>query len=273
MPLPLPGSLSPSKVSTFTECALAFRFSAIDRLPEPPSVPATKGSMVHRALELLFCEPAAERTPQRAISLLEVAWGEFEDEGALAGLGLDAAGRADFLADATEMTTRYFGLEDPTRIEPIGLELKLEAHVGDLALRGIIDRLDRTDDGDLIVVDYKTGKTPPLAQEQARLGGVHFYALMCEQAFGVRPREVQLIYLGSDPQIIVATPSEQSTRGVERKVTAIWSAIERACDHDDFRPKPSALCSWCAFKSFCPAFGGDPDAARAALDSAPAPAR
>ena len=54
MALELPDSLSPSKVSTFTDCALAFRFSGIDRLPEPPSVPATKGTLVHAALERLF---------------------------------------------------------------------------------------------------------------------------------------------------------------------------------------------------------------------------
>jgi putative RecB family exonuclease len=50
---------------------------------------------------------------------------------------------------------------------------------------------------------------------------------------------------------------------VEKKVAAIWAAIERACEHDDFRPKQSALCKWCAFSAYCPAFGGDPDEARA----------
>ena len=50
MVLPLPTSLSPSKVASFKDCALAFRFANIDRLPEPPSPAATKGSLVHRAL-------------------------------------------------------------------------------------------------------------------------------------------------------------------------------------------------------------------------------
>jgi putative RecB family exonuclease len=38
--LAVPTSLSPSKVSSFRDCALAFRFSAIDRLYEPPTLPA-----------------------------------------------------------------------------------------------------------------------------------------------------------------------------------------------------------------------------------------
>jgi hypothetical protein len=72
---------------------------------------------------------------------------------------------------------------------------------------------------------------------------------------------VQLLYL-SEPLIITATPTEQSTRGLERKVKAVWAAVERACERDDFRPKPSRLCDWCAFKAYCPAFGGDPEEGR-----------
>jgi len=72
---------------------------------------------------------------------------------------------------------------------------------------------------------------------------------------------VQLLYL-ADPVAIVCTPSQQSTRGLERKVGAIWAAVERACLRDDFRPNPGRLCEWCSFKAYCPAFGGDPEAAR-----------
>ena len=61
---------------------------------------------------------------------------------------------------------------------------------------------------------------------------------------------------------IITTPTEQSIRGLERKVSAIWTAVERACERDDFRPRPSKLCDWCAFQAHCPAFGGDPASVR-----------
>ena len=157
------------------------------------------------------------------------------------------------------MMERYFGIEDPRRIEPVGLELTLESDIGGVTVRGIIDRLERDTDGRLVVTDYKTGRTPGPAQEQSRLGGVHFYAYLCHRHYGELPSRVQLMYLGSDPQIISTEPTEQSIRGLERKVGAIWSAVERACEHDDFRPKTSALCNWCSFQQYCPAFGGDPD--------------
>ena len=63
MALTLPRSLSPSKLSAFKDCPLAFRFAAIDRLPEAPAPHMVKGTLVHSALERLFWDhPRGERT-------------------------------------------------------------------------------------------------------------------------------------------------------------------------------------------------------------------
>lgn len=264
MGLELPASLSPSKVVSFRDCALAFKYSVIDRLPEPPSPPAAKGTLVHRALQLLYCREPAERTVGNALLDLDRAWTDVMESEEHAALELDDV--EAFKASAAELVRRCFLLEDPTTIRPIGLELLLATPLNtlspngslsgrDVKLRGIIDRLELDDDGGLVVTDYKTGKVPGERQEQGRLTGVHFYSYLCEQLFGRRPSRIQLLYLG-EPVAIIATPSEQSTRGLEKKVGAIWQAIERACERDDFRPKPSALCSWCSFRDLCPAVGG-----------------
>jgi len=261
MALPLPTSLSPSKVASFKDCALAFRFSAIDRLPEPPSPAATKGTLVHRALELLFCEPAPVRTLALGLTCLDRARAEMATDAEYVGLDLGAEAAAEFAADAEVLVRRYFQLEDPTTVHPIGMELRLEVKVGSLTLRGIIDRLELDENGGLVVTDYKSGKVPGVIHEQSRLGGVHFYAFLCERVLGRRPARIQLLYL-SEPVAIVAEPSDQSIRGLERRTDAIWKAVERACANEDFRPRPSKLCDWCAFQEYCPAFGGDPARAR-----------
>ena len=256
MALAVPTSLSPSKVSSFRDCALAFRFSAIDRLPEPPTVPAAKGTVVHRALELLHCLPNADRTPAAAQECLVQAMDDVLSSDEYAPLALAAEQREAFHAEAAELVRRYFGIEDPRTIDAIGMELKLEAEVGGVVLRGIIDRLELGHDGELVVTDYKTGRVPSERFEQGRLGGVHFYAYLCEAVLGRRPAKVQLLYLAK-PVAIVAEPSDQSIRGLQKKVGAIWSAVERACEREDFRPNPGRLCDWCSFKAHCPAFGGE----------------
>ena len=266
MALELPTSLSPSKVSSFRDCALAFRFSAIDRLPEPPTVPAAKGTLVHRVLELLLNHPAPERTHATALALIPQAEADVLDGDEYAALDLDGDQRGALLADAATLVERYFALEDPRTIEHEGLELMLEAEVGGVRLRGIIDRLERDADGGLVVTDYKTGKVPSERFENGKLGGVHFYAFLCEQVLGERPARIQLYYL-AQPVAIVAEPSDQSIRGLERRVGAIWTAVERACQREDFRPNPGPLCHWCSFKSYCPSFGGDPSAVPGRLAS------
>jgi putative RecB family exonuclease len=270
MALPLPTTLSPSKVSSFTDCALAFRLSAIDRLPEAPSLPAVRGTTVHRALELLFGLEADDRTPEAARECLAEALRETATDEEYLGLALDDDGAAAFAAEADRLVERYFALEDPRRIEPEGLEMMLEAELGTLRVRGIIDRLETDADGELVVTDYKTGRAPSQAQERTRLAGVHFYALLCERVLGRRPAAVQLIYLGGEPQVITTRPTEQSTRAVERRLRAVWTAIEQACEREDFRPRPSALCSWCSFQAYCPAKGGDLTAVSVTLGDAPA---
>lgn len=262
MALQPPTGLSPSAVSSFQDCALAFRFSSIDRLPEPSSLPAVRGTLVHSALEGLFALEPGERTPERAQACLDEAHLALRSDPEYLGLDLDAEGDAALLERSRELVDNYFRLEDPRAITPIGLELRLEASLGDLNLRGIIDRLELDDDGGLVVTDYKTGAAPRQQFEQGRLGGVHFYAFLCEELFGTRPARVQLLYL-ADPVAIVAEPTDQASRGLRRKLTALWAAIERSCEREDFRPRPSKLCDWCSFQAHCPAFGGDPDAARA----------
>lgn len=258
MPLPLPSSLSPSKVSSFTDCALAFRFSNIDRLPQPPSAPASTGTLVHRALERLFWHiPAPDRSPAEGLAQLDLAWAELAADPEFTGLHLDEAAEAEMLADAASLVGNYFALEDPRTVRAIGVELRLEAPMGSLQLRGIIDRLEIGADGELVVTDYKTGRAPLEAYERKRLSGVQFYAWLCEQVLGRRPARVQLLHL-REPVAIVAVPTAQSLRGIEGRTTAIWTAVEKACVSDDFRPRPSKLCDYCSFKAYCPAFGGDP---------------
>lgn len=259
---PVPTSLSPSRVEAFTNCPLAFRFASIERLPEAPSPHATKGSLVHRALELLFTRPPAERTPAAAGEDLDRAIAEFRIDPEFTLLGLDDAATAAFFADARTLVDAYFRVEDPTQVRDIGLELRLEAQVGDLTLRGIIDRLDLTADGELVVTDYKTGRTPSVHHEQSRLGGVHFYSFLCESVLGRRPAAIRLVYLRSG-EVITATPTERSVRFITTRTAAVWKAVEKACLNDDFRPRQSALCSSCSFQRWCPSFGGDPSLAAA----------
>src|SRR5437773_3347597 len=111
MGLAFPPSLSPSSVSAFKSCPLAFKFSYIDRLPEPPSPATTKGTLVHRALELLFCiDPPEERTIAAGLACLDRARTELRAHPDFTELGLSDEQEAEFAAEAEALLRNYFRL-------------------------------------------------------------------------------------------------------------------------------------------------------------------
>lgn len=274
MPLAPPRSLSPSKIAAFSACPLAFRFSVIDRLPEPPTRATLLGNLVHKALELLFLEhPAGRRGPAAATEALAVAWEDPGWQQDLTGLGLPAEEGAALRGEAGELVGRLWAVEDPDALRTVGVELTVEATVEGVRLRGIIDRLDLDRAGRLVVVDYKTGRVPPVRADQARLAGVRLYALLLGEVLGQLPSLIRLVYL-RDPLVLEASVEERQVRATRRRTLAIWEAICRACATEDFRPRPSGLCRSCAFAPRCPAQGnpaqgnlstGDPSAAQPPL--------
>ncbi len=299
------------------QCPLLYRFRVVDRLPEPPSAAAARGTLVHAALERVFDLPAAERTPEATIALLPEQWARLvEEEPELASLvaagvpvpdvaagvpvpdvaegvpvsdvaagvpvpdptapaqGADAEpplpDEAAWFAEAAGFVRTWFTLEDPTRLEPAERELYVEAEVDGLTMRGYVDRLDVAPDGRLRVVDYKTGRSPSELWEGKALFQMKFYALVLWRTRGVIPTLLQLVYL-RDGQILRYSPDEQELLATERKIRALWTAIERAADTGDWRPRRNRLCDWCHHKPICPAWGGTPpplpaDAEQRAVD-------
>jgi putative RecB family exonuclease len=250
-------SLSPSRAADFLTCPLLYRFRVIDRLPEAPSPAMARGTLVHAVLERLFDEPPADRSPEMAASLIGPEWDRLlAEEPELAGLFADDEEHASWLAQAREMIGRYFTLEDPRRLEPAHRELLVEAVLeSGLRLRGYIDRLDVSASGEVRIVDYKTGTAPRADFEARALFQMRFYALVLWRTRGTVPRLLQLMYLGNG-EIVRYAPDEADLLATERKIEALWRAIERAIQAEDWRPRPGKLCEWCAHRALCPAFGG-----------------
>ncbi len=254
------GALSPSRAGDFMSCPLLYRFRTIDRLPEPFSPDAVRGTVVHKVLEDLFDLPAERRTPEQAEQMLEPAWEALVEQSPelLEMFGEEGPEAGAWLASCRSVLERYFTLEDPRRLEPAERELYVETLLDSrLLLRGFVDRIDVAPDGAIRVVDYKTGKAPGEMFEAKALFQMKFYALVIWRTRGVLPAMLQLVYLGNG-EMLRYVPDEQDLLATERKVEAIWQAIRLAEESGDWRPNPGRLCSWCAHQAVCPAFGGTP---------------
>jgi putative RecB family exonuclease len=258
------GAISPSRAADFMTCPLLFRFRTVDRLPEPFSVDAVRGTLVHKVLEDLFSLPAADRTPETARGMLVPTWEGFvENDPTLAAMFDDAEaahepGFLEWMRSAGEVLDRYFTLEDPRRLEPAERELYVEALLDSkLLLRGFVDRLDVAPDGAIRVVDYKTSSSPHPDFEAKALFQMKFYALAIWRSRGVVPKMLQLIYLGNG-EMLRYEPDEADLLATERKVVALWHAIRQAEAEQEWQPNRSRACDWCPHQAICPAWGGTP---------------
>jgi putative RecB family exonuclease len=235
-----------------------FRFRTVDRLPEPSSPDAVRGTLVHKVLEDIFDLPAPQRTRETAHAMVGPAWTALRaDEPRVAEI-LEGLDEEAWLLSAQEAVARWFELEDPTRLEPAERETFVECLLDSgLMLRGVIDRIDVAPDGAVRITDYKSGSSPAEGFEARALFQLRFYGLMIWRTRGVIPKVIRLVYLG-DSQIVSYEPDEADLLATERKVQAIWAAIQQARETGDYQPSPGRNCDWCAHHELCPVFGGTP---------------
>lgn len=260
-----PQSLSPSRTGDFLTCPLMYRLKTIDQLPTAPSAAAVRGTLVHEVLERLFNVTPAERTMDEAQRLAVLSWQELCDIDPISAKTLIPEGHdsidselqaAHALDPIRPLLETYFAMEDPARLEPHAREMALSVALEQgFEIRGFVDRVDRSPEGLIRIVDYKTGKSPSPAFEAKAMFQMRFYALAWWRLTEEVPTQLQLMYLGNR-EFVRYAPTTDDLIATERKILAIRDAISRAGDQQDFKATPSRLCSWCDFKQFCPEFGG-----------------
>jgi len=250
------GAISPSRAADFKNCPLLYRYRTIDKLPEPPSAAAVRGTLVHKVLEDLFDLPAAARTPEHADTMVPAAWEAVLAERPESAELAEAADPDAWYESCRTVLRRYFDLEDPSRLEPAERELYVETLLDTgLLLRGVVDRVDVAPNGAIRVVDYKTGRSPGEGFEATALFQMRFYALVLWRTRGVIPALLRLIYLGNS-ETVSYQPDEADLLATERQLKALWEAVALAQRTGDWQPNKGRGCTWCSFQAHCPEYGG-----------------
>lgn len=257
-PASIVATLSPSRANDYLNCPLLYRFRTIDKLPEPPSIDAIRGTLVHSVLEKLFTFPRAERSLLLAESQLLPLWSEMKESRSDVQELLPKMNEEEFLLSGFTLVKRYFDLEDPTIFEPAELETHVEVALNEhLLIHGYIDRLDIAPTGEIRIVDYKTGKAPGIGFEEKSFFQMKFYALILWRTLGKVPKRLQMIFLG-DGKVLTQDPSEEDLLRTQTKIEKIALDIEESKKSGKWQTRKSRLCDWCAHQGICPEFGGTP---------------
>ncbi len=242
---------TPSRLATF-DCPRRYRFTYLDR-PPPSRGPAwahnTLGAVVHLALAQWYTADSGRRTPEAGEAAVERNWQD-------AGFRDEEHSRS-WRAIATAWVRQYLERADPNA-EPVGVERTVSVPTAGLAVSGRVDRIDERD-GELVIVDYKTGRRD-LGDDDARGSqALALYALAARRTLRRRCSRVELHHLPTGRTAVWEHTEDSLARHVER-AEATAHDIEAATDtlaagaaaDEVFPPRPGALCSWCDFRQHCP---------------------
>ena len=168
--------LSPSRANDFQNCPLLFRFRTIDQLPEPLSIDAVRGTIVHTTLEHLYDLPAIERQLPQAYELWREAFTEISQDEKYRELFDAIEDISVWSNESLFLLDKYFALEEPVLLEPSERESHIEFDLQDgFKIHGYVDRIDVAPSGEIRIVDYKTGKYPREGYEQRAFFQLRFY--------------------------------------------------------------------------------------------------
>jgi putative RecB family exonuclease len=248
---PLPSALSPSRLADFQACPRRYQHASIERIPQPASYATAKGRFVHYVFEHLFLLPAEERTVQAARRFVEPAQAEILTDDVRREINLDESMLERMLRETEAIITRYFEMEDPSKVASEGVELRIGVDVAGAPLFGILDRLDRDDEGNLVIVDYKTGSLPNRNYDSQTFANAELYAVLCEEKLHQRPTKIRLLYV-SQGETIERTVTDVVINARASAATKAWEKIKRYYDDGDFPATPSKnACRFCSFTDLC----------------------
>ena len=246
-------NLSPSRASQFKTCPKQFKFANIDKIKEPTTEVQAKGTTVHQALEDLFDFKPDERNTEKLHNLFREAWTKVRGNDEHHNLFSSVEEEREWGLDGLKLLNNYMSIEDPTSFEPLERERWVRGSIEDLNLRGILDRMDRNNKGELVIVDYKSGKAPLAKYKEPRFFALKLYALLIQKELGEMPSELKLIYL-KNSTIHTLKVTQDSLDQVKIEVLEIWNNIKKAFETNEFPATKNTLCDWCYYKPICPVF-------------------
>lgn len=243
---------TPTRLATWLDCPRRYRMVYLDRprpQPRPQRAHTSVGLACHQVLAGFWALDPPERTPTAVQQLLRQAW---------IPVGFrDPAHAARWQAIALDSLLSYLRTVDRMG-QPAGVERTVAFRTGSVAFSGRVDRLDDREEG-LVVVDYKTSRTPPHPDDARTSLALALYALAVASIWRRDCVAVELHHVPTG-QIVRHEPDQAAlTRKLGEAESIVRDLRQADQSHRQqgdrsaaFPARVSALCRWCDMRAHCP---------------------
>lgn len=230
--------LSKSKVNTYLKCPLEFKFQYIDEIEVPQNKYMALGSDVHLVAEK-FAEKFGDDLDDINIDneLLKIAHDE--------DIGYDLTEHLDNLGSFFK---RIF-VENKYKLFSQEEYLIDEDH----RFSGICDIILEDENGELIVIDYKTSKSSSFSKYRRELC---YYKLLVENVYGKTVSQVGVYFTKNDKLRLLKICDEENKRKylnddeIKEAVETMYK-VRREINNENFPAKRQYLCRFCTYRHIC----------------------
>ncbi|EKE11687.1 MAG: hypothetical protein ACD_15C00037G0016 [uncultured bacterium] len=239
--------ISYSAFDTYQNCPLKYKFQNIDRIKTPKSKEAVFGSTVHDTMKFIHTPSILSPTLDQAMEHFSLAWNP-------AVFDSPDEERAAF-SQGVRIIQDYYQKNNPANFNIVDLESRFQIEIGNKenqhVISGIIDRIDKTEDG-YEIIDYKTTKKMPSQDKvdsdmQLSVYLQAFLSRYPKEIDNIGNLKVSLYYLKHGVKLSATRTVEQLKKSEQLFLEAI-----QLIEQGKFEANMNPLCDWCGYQNICP---------------------
>lgn len=235
-------ALSGSKIELYQTCPKKFHFTHIRKIKKPaaPSPHLSFDQSLHLTLGRYYKTKRSDE-PFRLDKLLETLSECWDPRGYQ-----NSEQETEYRLAAESALRTYFDqfCQLPPRHIETDYFFKVDISGGEYS--GKIDRVDRHPDGTLELIDYKSGKQPPVAELEQSLA-VQLLFVASETIWPGKVKKITFIYLREGSTLSVIRNNAEMALAKKR-----YLDIGEAIYQGKFDPIRSGACAFCDYQELCP---------------------
>jgi len=244
--------ISYSSLDTYQSCPLKYKFREIDKIKEPKSKEAFFGTLLHSVMQYVHTPGFTSPSLEDALEYFQKRWDEnvFENE----------MENRNAFSQGVDIIQRYYRDTDIPRTNIVALEKRFAIDVPSPAenptgethvISGIIDRIDRTENG-YEIIDYKTARKMPTQDNvdtslQLSIYLLAFLEMYPDQHDNLDNLHVSLYFLKHGQKLTAKRTPEDLVQ-----VREIFLDVIAHSEAEHFEPRVSPLCGWWGYQDICP---------------------